>query len=80
MLHAVMDRIIVDLDKEDVNQVIYTGEKKIRNTGTVVSVGPMVDSVQKGDRIIFHKFDELPLPDKDQVVVRESSVLGIYID
>ena len=80
MLQAVTDRIIVNLSEDNPTALIYTNEPFVRNKGTVVSVGPRVSVVRPGDKIIFHRFDELPLPEKNQVVVRESSVLGIYTD
>lgn len=80
MLQAVTDRIIVNLDENMNNSLFYTNEKQIRNSGIVVSVGPQVNVVRPGDKIIFHRFDELPLLEKNQVVIRESSVLGIYTD
>ena len=38
----------------------------------------MTDSVKVGDKVLFHKWDDLPSPEKDVVVVRESSLLGVF--
>ena len=35
-------------------------------------------NVKKGDKVLFHRFDELPTHDADLVVVRENSILGVY--
>ena len=76
MYKAIMDRIIVCLNECPQTNVI-TPENRTRNRGKVIDVGERVHGVHKGDEIIFHVFDEMPLPKKDWVVVREKSVLGI---
>ena len=80
MLQAVTDRIIVRLEEDKHRSLIYSGETYISNKGIVISVGPQISDIKPGDKIVFHRFDELPLPEKNHVVVRESSVLGIYTD
>ena len=77
MLKAIADRIIVRLDEPDKSAVILP-ENTIRNRGVVESIGPFVNRVQVGDHIVFHVFDELDLPEKDLVVIRQSSVLAKY--
>ena len=77
MYKAITDRIIVCLNDCPQTSFITLSESTPRNTGTVVDVGPAVHGVQKGDEIIFHAFDELPLPRENLAVVREKSVLGI---
>ena len=74
-----MDRIIVRL-QECPQNLLQTSTEFSQNKGTVIDIGPSVCGVQKGDVIIFHAFDELPLPIKNLVVVREKSVLGIIND
>ncbi len=72
-----MDRVIVRLcSTNDKSSLIYD-EKRYRNRGVVLSVGPEVSGIKVGDEIIFHYFDDLPLEQKDIVAVREKSVLGI---
>ena len=66
MLKAIADRIIVRLDAAETSAVI------------VESTGPSVIGVHTGDHIVFHRFDELELPQKDLVVIKESSVLAKY--
>ncbi len=77
MYQAIMDRVIVRLCEQ--KQALFTAniEDKYRNRGTVLSVGEAVRDVKAGDKIIFHRFDDLPLGQKDIVVVREKSILGI---
>lgn len=77
MYRAITDRIIVKLDDYPKNERILGMETKERNRGKVLDVGPYVSGVCRGDQIIFHTFDELPLPEKNLAVVREKSVLGI---
>ncbi len=78
MLHAVNDRIIVLLDKKPDSPLFLPEDLTIRNQGVVQDIGPNVSEVAVGDHIIFHRFDELELPQDNLVVVRESSVLGRY--
>jgi co-chaperonin GroES (HSP10) len=79
MLKAIADRIIVRLDEPEKSTVILPDEQSaIRNRGVVESIGPFVNRVQVGDHIVFHVFDELDLPEKDLVVIRQSSVLAKY--
>ena len=81
MFKAVADRIIVKLDKTTHSLLICCDSSiDTRNCGVVQSVGANVVSVKPGDRIVFHLFDDLPLPEDDLVVIREKSVLGIYTD
>ncbi|MEE6206620.1 MAG: hypothetical protein VZR95_01020 [Alphaproteobacteria bacterium] len=81
MLKAVADRIIVKLDPLTPSALIMVDSPiNIRNSGVVQSVGDKVKTVTTGDHIIFHLFDELPLPEDGLVVIRENSVLGIYSD
>lgn len=84
MVNAVLDRVFIRLEPEEkktAGGIILTdshdGERTI---GVVESAGPKVDSVKPGDRVLFHVFDELPTYDPDVVVVRESSILGIFED
>ena len=77
MYKAITDRIIVKLCDCSKNTQILGFETKERNRGTVLDVGPNVSGVCNGDEIIFHTFDELPLPKENLVVIREKSVLGI---
>ena len=77
MYKAITDRIIVRLDDCPANRLILGLEEETRDRGFVIDVGPRVSEVNRGDEIIFHTFDELPLPEKNLAVVREKSVLGI---
>lgn len=81
MLKAVADRIIVKPDSENESKIILPeNEMLTTNKGVVQSVGPLVKKIKCGDHIVFHPFDELKLPDKNLVVVREKSILAIYDD
>lgn len=77
MYRAIMDRVIVRLcDTNDRSPIIFSKEK-YRDRGVVLSVGPEVTGVKVGDEIIFHRFDDLPLGQKDIAAIREKSILGI---
>ena len=82
MIKAVSDRVFIRLDtakdKTSGGVILPEDAAKPRTEGVVESIGPKVSSVKKGDRVLFHIFDELPSYDKDVVVVRESSVLGVF--
>lgn len=84
MIRAVTDRVFVKLPPEsettDGGIIIPHDGPNERTVGEVVSVGEKVKSVKKGDRVLFHIFDDLPGPEKDIVVVRENSILGVFED
>ena len=77
MLKAIADRLIVKPDKTLPSVLVgVETEKKFTNQGVVQSVGDKVTMASVGEHIIFHRFDELPLPQNDLVVIREKSLLG----
>ena len=82
MVKAIEDRVFIKLDEIEQPQglILRDDVRNPRNTGVVVSVGPLVKAVKEGEHVLFHVFDDLPTPDKDIVVVREMSILGVYED
>lgn len=84
MVKAIMDRVFIRLDekkKKTEGGIILTDDaEEERNIGVVESIGEKVKSVKVGDKVLFHKFDELPTYDTNVVVVREYSLLGILND
>lgn len=84
MVTAVLDRVFIRLDsseKKTAGGIILTDSHDSEKTiGIVESIGPDVDSVNVGERVLFHVFDELPTYDPEVVVVRESSILGVFED
>lgn len=79
MLKAIEDRLIILPDKPLPHKLIMDCPKNdYTNQGIVQSVGDKVTMVKIGDYVVFHRFDELPLPNDGLVVVRESSLLGKY--
>ena len=78
MIKAISDRVFIRLDPEksatDAGIILMDDYHQSRNIGTVESVGSEVSSVKKGDKVLFHMFDELPSYDKEVVVVRENSI------
>lgn len=77
MLKAVADRIIVKKIEKSTGKILIENEQKYVNEGIVQSVGERVRGVKKGDKIVFHRFDELTLEDEGLVVIRQKSLLGI---
>lgn len=79
MYKAIKDRLIIKPDKTDLSQIISIEPRKIiTNQGIVKSIGDMVTLAKVGDKVVFHCFDELPLPTEDLVVIREKSLLAKY--
>ena len=77
MYRAVTDRVIIKLDDMATAVSLLGFEPKYQCAGVVLSVGEQVKDIKVGDKIIFHQFDELSLPEKNLAVVREKSVLGV---
>jgi len=80
MVKAIEDRVFIKLDEPEQPSglILRDDVTNPRTTGVIVSVGPLVKSVKEGEHVLFHVFDDLPTPDKDIVVVREYSILGVY--
>ena len=78
MLKAINDRIIIKIDdSKPKSSIIINEDFPRRESGVVLETGDKVTSVKKGDRIIFHIFDEISLGG-DLAVVREKSVLDKF--
>ena len=78
MVKAILDRVFIKLEEPKHNGIIMELDND-RNIGVVLSKGEEVtDSVKVGDKVLFHKWDDLPSSEKDVVVVRESSLLGVF--
>ena len=84
MINAVSDRIFIRLKPERTATsggiILVDDYHHTENTGVVESIGSLVTSVKIGDKVLFHKFDDLPTPEENLVVVRENSILGVYED
>lgn len=82
VIQAVTDRVFIRLPEESETTeggiIIRHEEVNERTVGEVISVGDKVKSVKVGDKVLFHIFDDLPSPDKNIVVVRENSILGVF--
>ena len=77
------DRLLVKPDDAAAEQQggIYlpdSAQEKPQN-GTVVAVGPDVENVKKGDRVLLPKFggSEVTIDGVDHSIMREDDVLGI---
>ncbi len=82
-MKAIADRIFIRLStkEETAGGLLLAADiEEPRTVGVVESVGEKVNSVQIGDKVLFHVFDEVETPEKDLVVVRENSILGVISD
>ncbi len=74
------DKIFLKLGEEKKSSLIlkpFGLNKQKANIGTVLATGEKVSVVQKGDKVMFHPFDELETPDENIVVIREKSLLAV---
>ena len=78
MLKAISDRIIVKPIRQSDSCVLLDKDLTYTNVGIVQSIGDKVSGVKIGDKILFHLFDELPLPEDGLVVIRQKSLLGMW--
>ena len=79
-MKPVGDKIFIKLSEDKKSSLFLTSltlKKNKANQGEVLAVGDLVQSVQKGDEVMFHPFDELETPSQDIVVIREKSLLAI---
>ena len=79
MYVALKDRIIIKLC-EDTSTIIQLNASDPKNKAIVLCVGSDVDSVVPGDKILFHPYDEIALPEKNLAVIREKSILALITD
>jgi len=82
MVKAILDRVFIRLEKAEEKTsggiILTDSHDEERTIGIIESIGPDVKSVKVGDKVLFHVFDELPTYDPDVVVVKESSLLGVF--
>ena len=83
-INAIMDRVFIRLEKQkeqtDGGIILTDSHENDKTIGIVESAGPDVKSVKVGDKVLFHIFDELPSYDPEVVIVRERSLLGVFVD
>ena len=77
MYRAVTDRVILKLELEKTHHCLNLADKQPPCTGIIMSLGEQVKDLKVGDKVFFHPYDELALPEKNMVVVRAKSVLGV---
>ena len=80
-LKPLKDRIVAVVEKplEKTKSGILLGEAKEKPAYAVVeSVGPDVENVKKGDKIIYKEFSttEIKMDDKDYIILKEEDVLA----
>ncbi|WP_025270477.1 co-chaperone GroES [Hippea sp. KM1] len=85
-LKPLMDRILVepqDLEQKTESGIIIPDTAKEKpQQGKVVEVGEDVETVKKGDVIVFEKYagNEIKLDDKRYVILKEDEVLAKFVD
>ncbi|AEA34226.1 co-chaperone GroES [Hippea maritima] len=85
-LKPLMDRILVepeDLEQKTESGIIIPDTAKEKpQQGKVVEVGEDVETVKKGDVIVFEKYagNEIKLDDKKYVILKEDEVLAKFVD
>ena len=80
-LKPLKDRVVAIVEKplEKTKSGILLGEAKEKPAYAVVeSVGPEVESVKKGDKIIYKEYSttEIKIDDKDYIILKEEDVLA----
>lgn len=68
-----------DKPKEKTDSGIIIANEKWKQlpfTGTVEAIGPLVENVQVGDRIVFARYTVTELPDDDLRLLQDKHVLG----
>ena len=82
MIKAIGDRVFIRLEDKETETsggiLLPETQEKPQTIGFVESTGKDVKSVKTGDKVLFHIFDELPSYEPKVVVVRESSILGVF--
>ncbi|MBO4284739.1 MAG: hypothetical protein J5895_00720 [Alphaproteobacteria bacterium] len=82
-MKAIADRVLLKLEEKPEQKhgiLLPDNFQTVKTIGKVLSVGKNVTSVDIGDVVLFHAFDELPTLKKNIVAVRESSILAIMED
>ena len=86
MIEPLGKRIIVKRDptKTEINGFIVPEEAQQKElSGTTLAVGPDVQDVKVGDRVIFGKFDgqdiDAKYAEEDCFIINEDQIKGIYV-
>ena len=80
-LKPLKDRVVAVIEKplEKTQAGILLGEAKEKPAYAVVeSVGPDVESVKKGDKIVYKEYSttEIKVDEKDYIILKEEDVLA----
>ena len=80
-LKPLKDRIVAVVEKplEKTKSGILLGEAKEKPAYAVVeSVGPEVESVKRGDKIVYKEYSttEIKVDEKDYIILKEEDVLA----
>ena len=80
VMKPILDRVLIKPEDRKQGAIIVLEDDAEVKAGTIVAVGEDVKSVKPGEKVCYFKWDDLPTPDKEFVVVREKCILGIYED
>lgn len=79
MISPLGDKILVRVDppkdKTDTGILIHEEWKKLPNTGEVLAVGPKVDKIVVGDKVVFMRYGATIL-EKDLRLTQQTHILG----
>lgn len=79
-MKPILDRVLIRPEEKKQGAIIVLEDDAEVKAGTIMAVGEEVKSVRPGEKVCYFKWDDLPTPDSDMVVVREKCILGIYED
>ena len=80
-LTPLKDRVVAIVEKplEKTKSGILLGEAKEKPAYAVVeSIGPEVEGIKKGDKIVYKEYSttEIKIDDKDYIILKEEDVLA----
>ncbi len=83
MYKTLKDKVILEIkkvgEKTASGLIVPETAKETQQEGTVVAVGPKVESVKIGDVVIYGKFIgfEVSIDDKEHIIINEEDILAI---
>lgn len=86
MIQAMGDKVIVirDEEEEKIGSIILPDvAKQATNTGRVIAVGPEVQGVKEGDRVLFGKYDGRVFKlnyDQEYLALTQDNILALVME
>ena len=79
MVKPILDRVFVKPLEQKQGALIMPEDTEVKY-GEIIAVGEDVKTVTVGQKVFYFKWDDLPVFDKDFVVIRERCILGVIED